>query len=334
MTQHAFPAPWRRRLILVSAVASGALASAGLHTGFSGSGPVYAQAPAVPAVPPVPPVPDVPDVPPVPAKASKLKIAKLQPEGTPVTAPAHPVAAQSTPATANPPATDSKGAAAPAAGDAKPAAAADSASDADDDAEDATPAPRKRHHGATVGITVDDDDKVRVSGMGAANGHYDSFESFARSAPWMAGVAFLGLTLFFMVPLAIIVLLIWYKMRKNRMLNETMLKLAEKGVMPPAEAMAALGATPAPAASAASPVAASLYEQARAIRGQRTWSDLRRGVILGAVGLGFQAYSLFESGEANWLGLTLMFLGGGYILLWFFEERQHAIDPPRGGTGA
>jgi hypothetical protein len=231
------------------------------------------------------------------------------------------------------PTTDSKGAAAPAASDAKPAAA-DSADDADDDADSAKAAPRKRHHGATVGITVDDDDKVRVSGMGAADGHYDSFETFARSAPWMAGVAFLGLTLFFMVPLAIIVLLVWYKMRKNRMLNETMLKLAEKGVMPPPEAMAALGAAPLPATGAASPAAASLYEQARTLRGQRTWSDLRRGVILGAIGLGFQAYSLFESAEANWLGLTLMFLGAGYILLWYFEDRQRPIDPPRGGTGA
>jgi hypothetical protein len=331
MTQHVSPARWRRRLILMSAVALGLLASATLRTGFSGSGPVYAQ---VPAMPDVPPVPSVPDVPRSPAKAPKVKTAKLQPEDTVIATPAHPAAVSSAPATANVPATDSKGAPAPAAGDAKPAAAADSANDADDDADDAKPAPRKRHHGATVGITVDDDDKVRVSGMGTADGHYDSFESFARSAPWLASIAFLGLTLFFMVPLAIIVLLVWYKMRKNRMLNDTMLKLAEKGVMPPPEAMAALGATPLPAAGAASAPAASLYEQARAIRGQRTWSDLRRGVILGAVGLGFQAYSLFESAEANWLGLTLMFLGAGYILLWYFEERQHPLDPPRGGTGA
>jgi hypothetical protein len=331
MTPFASSSPWRRRLILIAAVALGALASASLRTGFPGSRPAYAQAPA--AVPAAPPAQDEA---PTPPRAPKPRIAKAPADATAAVAPAHPASAPSAPATATPPApaTDTKAATAPAAGDAQAAAAAGSADDADDDADSAKPAPRKRHHGATVGITVDDDDKVHVSGMGAANGHYDSFETFARSAPWMAGVAFLGLTLFFMVPLAIIVLLIWYKMRKNRMLNETMLKLAEKGVMPPPEAMAALGATPLPATGAASPVAASLYEQARALRGQRTWSDLRRGVILGALGLGFQAYSLFSDAEANWLGLTLMFLGAGYILLWYFEDRQHPIDPPRGGTGA
>lgn len=326
MTQHRSPAPWRRRLILMAAVALGALTAAALHAGLSGSGSAYAQAPA--AVPAVPPAPDQPRTPPRPAP---LKGAKTQEESAPAAAPARPVPAPSAVVKGGSPEPGNTTTAAPRASDDEPDAAADSP---DEDVQSTPAAGRKKHHGATVGITVDDDDKVRVSGLGAADGHYDSFESFAHSAPWIAAIAFLALTLFFMMPLAIIALLVWYKVRKNRMLNETMLKLAEKGVMPPPEAMAAIGAGPQPAPGTASPVAASLYDQARALRSQRTWSDLRRGIILGAIGLGFQAYSLFSDAEANWLGLTLMFLGAGYILLWFFEDRQHPIDPPRGGTGA
>ena len=44
----------------------------------------------------------------------------------------------------------------------------------------------------------------------------------------------------FLTPVLIIGLVIWYKLRKNRMLNETMMQLAEKGVVPPAEALQAL----------------------------------------------------------------------------------------------
>ena len=52
------------------------------------------------------------------------------------------------------------------------------------------------------------------------------------------GLVFVTVLLVFLIPLLIIVLLIWYKIRKNRMANETMLKLAERGVVPPAAAMA------------------------------------------------------------------------------------------------
>ena len=52
-----------------------------------------------------------------------------------------------------------------------------------------------------------------------------------QDAPWLAGLVFLMVLLVFLVPLLIIVLLIWYKIRKNRMANETMLKLAERGVV-------------------------------------------------------------------------------------------------------
>ena len=51
-------------------------------------------------------------------------------------------------------------------------------------------------------------------------------------------------------------------------------------------------------------------------------TDLRKGVILTAIGLAFVFYSMINSSEANWVGLVLLFLGVGYILLWWFEDRH------------
>ena len=47
-------------------------------------------------------------------------------------------------------------------------------------------------------------------------------------------------TVVFLAPVLAIALILWYRMRKARMLNETMLKLAEKGIVPSADALEAL----------------------------------------------------------------------------------------------
>jgi hypothetical protein len=33
---------------------------------------------------------------------------------------------------------------------------------------------------------------------------------------------------------------------------------------------------------------------------------------------------MVEEGSANWFGLVLLFVGVGYIVLWYFEDRQAA----------
>jgi hypothetical protein len=144
----------------------------------------------------------------------------------------------------------------------------------------------------------------------------------------------------FLSPVLAIALILWYRMRKARMLNETMLKLAEKGVVPPAEALGALaGNSTAPLAAA--PSAAPIYEQAKQLRRHAVWSDLRKGVIAGGIGLGLTFYSMLDDGSPNGLGLVLLFVGIGYIVLWWFEERQFAAKggapgappaPPPAGT--
>ena len=179
------------------------------------------------------------------------------------------------------------------------------------------------------GIVINKGGKhVRIGGLGADR-EYDSFRDFVNDAPWLAALVFMLVLLFFLTPLLILVLVIWYKMRKARMQNETMLKLAEKGVVPPSEAMQTLAGQPPP--GGVPPSAAPLYEQARQLRRRAAWSDLRRGVVLIAVGLAFIFYSMIGDGEPNWIGLICFFLGIGYCLLWFFEDRH--VTPAQRDAG-
>jgi hypothetical protein len=149
----------------------------------------------------------------------------------------------------------------------------------------------------------------------------------------------------FLSPVLAIALILWFRMRKARMLNETMLKLAEKGVVPPADAMSALAGGNIAGALAAGPATSPLYEQAKQIRRRAAWSDLRKGVILAGFGLGLTSFSMLDDGTPNSVGLVLLFVGIGYLVLWWFEERQLApagkaagtappVGPPAGTNGS
>jgi len=182
--------------------------------------------------------------------------------------------------------------------------------------------------------------RVHVGVLGRDR-EYDSFEQFVQDAPWLAGLVFLTVLLVFLVPLLIIVLLIWYKMRKNRMANETMLKLAERGIVPPVTAMEAVAsgnAASLAATATAAPAGTPAYEHARALQRRTVWSDLRKGVILTGAGLGLSAWSMFDDASPNSVGLILLFVGLGYCLLWYLEDRTRMPQrdpsgtPPAGGA--
>ena len=196
----------------------------------------------------------------------------------------------------------------------------------DPDAEPDADADTGASSGPTIGIGKDKHGKrVRVGVFGDDH-EYDSFSDFAHTEPGLAFMVVSIVALVFLSPVLAIALILWYRMRKARMLNETMLRLAEKGVVPPAEALSALTNSNAPLAAA--PSAAPILEQARQIRRRAAWSDLRKGVILGGIGLGLTLYSMFDDGSPNGLGLVLFFVGIGYLVLWWYEDRQFA---PRGG---
>lgn len=196
--------------------------------------------------------------------------------------------------------------------------------------------------GVTIGdhgIAIQKDGKrVHVEGLGRDR-EYDSFEQFVQDAPWLAGLVFVTVLLVFLVPLLIIVLLVWYKIRKSRMANETMLKLAERGVVPPAAAMEAVAtgnAAQMADAATVTPPAAPAYEHARALQRRTVWSDLRKGVILTGIGLGLTLWSVLDDGSPKGPGLIFLFVGVGYCLLWYFEDRTRTpqreppVAPPPG----
>ena len=70
-------------------------------------------------------------------------------------------------------------------------------------------------------------------------------------APWIVGVVFLVLGSIFLTPIILLVGIIWYKLRKTRLQNDAVLKLAERGVMPSAQAVDAVMAGTPPRASGA-----------------------------------------------------------------------------------
>jgi hypothetical protein len=123
-----------------------------------------------------------------------------------------------------------------------------------------------------------------------------------------------------------IALVLWYRMRKTRMLNETMLKLAEKGHR---HLVGRAGG--ARWREAGRRGRDRLPRPSRRCRNRRSrcagraaWSDLRKGVFTAGVGIALTLYSLFDDGSPNGLGLVLIFVGVGFLVLWWFEERQLA----------
>jgi hypothetical protein len=177
--------------------------------------------------------------------------------------------------------------------------------------------------------------RIRIDGIGSDQ-EYDSFEAFVHDQPEVAGMVIAIVAVIFLSPVLAIGLVLWYRFRKARMMNETMLKLAEKGVVPPAEAFGALAGGKQEATVMAAAATAPVYEQVKQIRRRAAWSDLRKGVIMGAIGLALTAHSGFDSGSANALGLVLLFVGIGYVVLWWFEDRQMGATrapTPSAGSG-
>jgi hypothetical protein len=175
-----------------------------------------------------------------------------------------------------------------------------------DTAAAASPEPRpdggkkQRNHSAT--IEIDDSD----------------FDSAMGSNPaFVLAIVAIIMGSLFLSPVLIAFAIIWYKLRKNRLDNEAMIKLAEKGVMPQPQTPVGVAAAAAPA-QAVSPV----YQQALTARKRAVWSDLRKGVLMLMIGLALTFYSMTGDGTPNWVGLVLLFVGLGYVALWWLEGRH------------
>ena len=197
----------------------------------------------------------------------------------------------------------------------KPRVIRSTGGDADADAE----APKRKDGKKRAQITID----------GLEDKEFDSFDEFVNNEPALFAMVIAVVATVFFAPVLAIALILWYRMRKARMLNETMLKLAEKGIVPPAEALGALGGKAATAAT----VAPYYYEQAKQIRRRAAWSDLRKGVLMTGFGVAISLHSLLTSRGANVVGLVLLFVGLGFIVLWWFEERKLPAPVTTAGAG-
>ena len=69
---------------------------------------------------------------------------------------------------------------------------------------------------------------------------FDSFANVMQTAPWVVGLVFLVVGSIFLTPLILLVGIIWYKLRKTRLQNDALLKLAERGVVPSAQVAEAM----------------------------------------------------------------------------------------------
>ncbi len=181
-------------------------------------------------------------------------------------------------------------------------------------------------------ITIKKNGKtVKMTGL-RKDRDFDSVDEFMHHDPKMASMVMVVVGVVFLAPVLAIALILGYRMRKTRMLNETMLKLAERGVVAPAEALEAISsgtAIPPRGDAAAQPIGpTTLGDQVRDVRRRAAWSDLRKGVVMGAIGLAITLYSIRSP---NVIGLVLLFVGMAYVVLWWFEERQ--IMPPTRANG-
>ena len=154
---------------------------------------------------------------------------------------------------------------------------------------------------------------------------YGSFEEFLERAPSLAALVAVVVFIVFLTPILLVGLVIWYKIRKSRMQSETMLQLAEKGVVATPESLQAMtsGRVDANIVRAASALPPA--EQMEVLARRAAWSDLRKGIVMGTIGLALSVHGVVDDGQPGWFGLVLLFVGLGYVALWYFEERQAAV---------
>ena len=116
-------------------------------------------------------------------------------------------------------------------------------------------------------------------------------------------LAAMGIVFGVVMPVMLVGLILWYKARRNALLHETALKLAEKG----------------------QPVPHSLFADTSGPK-----ANLRQGVVLLMLGLGICA-ALYLSGIKVWaVGIIPLFMGVGYLIVWKLEGgSQSAVIEPK-----
>jgi hypothetical protein len=116
-------------------------------------------------------------------------------------------------------------------------------------------------------------------------------------------VVVVALLVTFGLPIFIVAIVSWSRLRRTRLTHDTMLKLAEKGVPIPPELIAPPSVAPL----------------------KRVASDLKVGMVLLAAGVGIGLFFAEINGPVS-LGAIPALMGIGYIVAWKVEKS------PRSGS--
>ncbi len=157
---------------------------------------------------------------------------------------------------------------------------------------------RKFKHGKAA-LTIDDNDKAKAEVESQDHDHGDIPLA-------VLPIAILSIICVFGFPVAIVAVIMFSNWAKTRSLHRTVRMMVEKG-------------QPIPPALLSTPAAVS------AATGLRPWYDLRRGIVLMAVGVGIIMFFGISAGwdEGVWaLGLIPGLIGAGYILAWRLAYRE------------
>ena len=156
---------------------------------------------------------------------------------------------------------------------------------------------RKFKHGKFA-LTIDDNDKAKAE---VESDHRGDDIPLA-----VLPIAIIAILTVFGFPVAIVAVIMFSNWAKSRSLHKTVRMMVEKG-------------QPIPPALLSTPAAVS------AATGLRPWYDLRRGIVLMAVGVGIIMFFGISAGwdEGVWaLGLIPGLIGAGYILAWRLAYRE------------
>ena len=154
----------------------------------------------------------------------------------------------------------------------------------------------KFKHGK-FGITIDGNDRKEAESEDGDHG------DIPKDVVPLVAIALLTV---FGFPVAIVAVIMFSNWAKTRSLHRTVRMMVEKG-------------QPIPPALLSTPAAVS------AATGLRPWYDLRRGIVLMAVGVGIIMFFGISAGwdEGVWaLGLIPGLIGAGYILAWRLAYRE------------
>lgn len=110
------------------------------------------------------------------------------------------------------------------------------------------------------------------------------------------GMAPLIVAIVFGFPVAIVVVVLIFRQRRNAMLHKTLAAMIDKGVPIPPELL-----TPAE---------------------RRPKSDLRRGITLVATGIGMVVFFALQHEEVWGLGLIPLLIGIGYLVVWRLDPNR------------